>query len=226
MSLRPQWYPLVLTTFWVEYHLWGLAPFGYHLINVLLHITSALLLWRLLTKLNVPGAWLAAAIFALHPVEVESVAWATERKNVLSCTLALLSLLIYLDWADRAESRSWGKLCNAAAMLFVAALLSKTVVATLPATILVIHWWKRGKVKWADVIPLIPFFVVGIGLGIISQAYLEVQQNRRASSERFVELNLELDASAFSLPGSGQFLCGEDFVSVAAGVCLSAVEGD
>src|SRR5262249_29890221 len=92
----PQYYPLVHTTFWIEYHLWELSPVGYHLDNVLLHIASCMILWRLLTLLDVPGAWLAATIFALHPVMVESVAWVTERKNVLSCVFYLAAGYAYL----------------------------------------------------------------------------------------------------------------------------------
>lgn len=205
----PQWYPLVHTTFWIEYQLKDLRPRLYHLDNVLLHITSALLLWRLLTVLKVPGAWLAAAIFALHPVHVESVAWITERKNVLSCMFYLLTVLAYWRYIHggrdrRAEADSspprnvsetkpkslleWRYIL--ALTLFVAALLSKTVTATLPAALLVLLWWKNGRLRWADVMPLIPFFIVGIGMGLFT-AWLEVH-HVGASSDRIVELQLSL----------------------------------
>lgn len=172
----PQYYPLVHTSFWLEYHAWGLYPTGYHLTNLALHMASAILIWRLLLRLAVPGAWLAAAIFAVHPVAVESVAWVTERKNVLSCALALGSLLAYLsfrplDAVTAATPRSargvWGFYALSLA-LFVGALLSKTVTASVPAVLLVIIWWKRGRISWRDVAPLVPFFAVGLALAYVT----------------------------------------------------------
>jgi len=171
----PQYYPLVHSTFWIEYHLWGLDPRGYHLVNLACHACSALLVWRLLRLLRVPGAWLAAAIFAVHPVQVESVAWVTERKNVLSCALALGALLAYFrfspldqEWTAKQPARPPWKYYALALLLFVGALLSKTVTASLPAVVLVLIWWKRGRVTRQDVWRLAPFFVVGIALAGIT----------------------------------------------------------
>jgi tetratricopeptide (TPR) repeat protein len=161
----PQYYPLVFSLFWVEHALWGLQPFGYHLVNLLLHISNALLLVAVLKRLEVPGAWLAGVLFALHPVNVESVAWITERKNTLSFFFALLSLLAYMRFSSIAASadgppRRWGWYLPALA-LFAAALFSKTVACSLPAVILVLIWWKRGRIGVRDVGPLLPFFLLG-----------------------------------------------------------------
>jgi tetratricopeptide (TPR) repeat protein len=169
-AATPQYYPLVHTTFWLEYHLWGLAPLGYHLVNVLLHALAAWLLYRTLTRLSVPGAWLGAAIFALHPVQVESVAWVTERKNVLSAVFYFASALAYLRFNPLEETahsspRRW-KWYVLALLLFIVALLGKTVTCSLPAALLLASWWKRGRVRWTEVGPLLPFFLTGAVLGL------------------------------------------------------------
>ena len=160
-----QYYPLVHSAFWLQYKLWGDATLGYHLVNILLHSAAALMVAALLRRLAVPGAWLAAAVFALHPVHVESVAWITEQKNTLSAVFYLAAMITYLRF-DR-ERRTGIYL--AAAALFLLALLSKSVTATLPAALLVVFWWQRGRLSWRrDALPLLPFFAVGATAGLFT----------------------------------------------------------
>ena len=100
------YYPLVLTTFWALHKFVGLNPLPYHALNVLLHAVSAILLWRVLRLLELRGAWLGAALWALHPVTVQSVAWVTELKNTQSCVFYLLSILFFLKWEDQGRAVS------------------------------------------------------------------------------------------------------------------------
>lgn len=166
-----QYYPLTLTTLWLEYQAWGLEPLGYHLTNVALHAISALLLWRLLLRLGIPGAWVGATLFALHPMNVESVAWVTERKNVLSAVCYLGAFRLYWEFdasrqVDGGQVR-WG-LYALSFLLFLCALASKSVTATLPAAILVALWWKQGRIWLRDVQPLLPFFAAGTAYGLVT----------------------------------------------------------
>jgi tetratricopeptide (TPR) repeat protein len=179
----PQYYPLSFTSFWVDYHLWKLNPLGYHLINLLLHAINAILLWTILRQLRVRGAWLAAAVFAVHPVNVESVAWITERKNVLAGFFYLSSALACLQFwlpnlaADRRTQRgpqttaaglgNW-KFYWLALLLYLCALLAKTATIALPVAVLLVVWWKRGKVGWRELFPLTPFLAVGLAMGLFT----------------------------------------------------------
>jgi protein O-mannosyl-transferase len=167
-----QYYPLQLTSYWIEYHLWGLRPFGYHVVNVLLHALNALLLWTVLQRLEIPGAWLAAAVFAVHPVQVESVAWISELKNLLSTTFYLGTLLAFfrfrpLSTEARAGPPPW-RFYWLAITLFLCALLSKTVACSLPAILVLLIWWKRGRVERRDIGVLSPMFLLGITLGLMT----------------------------------------------------------
>jgi protein O-mannosyl-transferase len=165
LGATQQYYPLVHSVFWVEQRLWGNSTLGYHLVNILLHAFSALLLLRILQELEVPGAWLAAAIFALHPVQVESVAWISELKNTLSGALYLGAALAYLRF-DRTRRR---QLYAAALGLFALGLLSKTVIATLPGALLVVIWWKRGRLSGRqDALVVAPFFLMGMMSGLFT----------------------------------------------------------
>ena len=165
LGATQQFYPLLHSAFWVEHRLWGDATLGYHLINILLHAAATVLAALVLRRLAVPGALLAAAIFALHPVHVESVAWITEQKNTLSAVFYLAAMLVYLRFDQTRKAASYG----GALGLFLLGLLSKTTAATLPAALLVIFWWQRGKLSWRrDVGPLVPFFLLGAAAGVFT----------------------------------------------------------
>jgi Flp pilus assembly protein TadD len=153
------------SAFWLEHRIWGDELLGYHLVNIALHASSAFLLALILRELAVPGAIAAACLFALHPVQVESVAWISELKNTLSTVFYLASALVYLRFADTRRRDAYG----VAFLLYVLALLTKSVTATLPASLLIVAWWQRGRLEWRrDAEPLIPFFAIGIAAGLFT----------------------------------------------------------
>ena len=164
-STQAVYYPLVLTTFWVLHKFVGLNPLPYHILNVLMHAGSAVLLWRLLRQLGVHGAWLGAALWALHPVMVQSVVWVTELKNTQSCLFYLLSIIFFLSWEAQARVTRVVRI-NTTLMFalsltcFVLATLSKPSVVMLPVVLALCIWWRRGTVGWKDGIPLAPFLLV------------------------------------------------------------------
>ena len=161
------YWPLVYTSFWLEHKVWGLNPLGYHAVNILLHLANCLLLWRLLGRLAIPGAVLIAAVFAVHPLHVESVAWIIERKDVLS---ALFYLTAVLTWVRFDESPGPGRYALAL-LLFAAGLLCKSVVVTLPVALLTWHWWRRGRIIPVDLLRLAPFVAVGAGVTLADLAF-------------------------------------------------------
>jgi Flp pilus assembly protein TadD len=156
---------VVHSAFWFMDHLWGANTFAYHVVNVSLHALSAFLIVLVLRRLDIPGAVLAATVFLLHPLQVESVAWISELKNVLSTAFYLAALLAYLSFDARRTAATYA----AAFALFAVAVFSKTVTASLPAALLVVFWWQRGRVTWStDVRPLVPFFGVSLAGGAIT----------------------------------------------------------
>ena len=158
-----QYYPLLHSAFWVEHRWWGDATPGYHLVNILLHAVAAGLLFQVLRRLAVPGAAVAAALFALHPVGVESVAWISEQKNTLSAALCFAAALAYLRFDGRRRRSDY----VLATVLFVAALLAKSVTATLPAALLVVFWWRDGRLTWRQHWrPLLPWLGLGVAAGL------------------------------------------------------------
>jgi tetratricopeptide (TPR) repeat protein len=151
----------------LEYSLWGLDTTGYHWVNILLHGANALLLWQLLRKLSIPGAWLAAAIWALHPVQVESVAWVTELKNILMCFFFLLALLAWVDFVDGKPERKWSNYM-VAIVCCALSLFSKTTACTLPAALLLIFWLKNRPLHFRRWMEIAPFVGMGMGMGLLT----------------------------------------------------------
>lgn len=183
LTSTQQYYPVLFSAFWVEHKLWADHLLGYHLANVALHAGSCFVfalilrrLWapRLATAGNVPAngislgsdaPWFAALIFAVHPICVESVAWITEQKNTLSLLFYLLAALVYLDFAERRRPGLYA----AAFTLFLLALGSKTATVTLPGALLVVLWWKNGRLAWRrDVLPLLPWFLASAAIGALT----------------------------------------------------------
>jgi tetratricopeptide (TPR) repeat protein len=167
------YFPLTSTLFWIEWRLWGTTAAGYHVVNVLLHAVAAVLVWRVLQRLNVAGAWLAGLLFAVHPVAAASAAWITEGKNTLSLALGLLSIMAYLTYEERVAQRpdSAGRAAGwyaLAILLFLFALLAKTSLVTLPAVFLLCAWWRRGRIRGKDLLGSLPFFALSLGLGLVT----------------------------------------------------------
>lgn len=170
-DMPSQYVPMVYTVLRSEHSLWGLQPFGYHLTNILLHSLNALLIWILLYRLKIRGAWLISAIFALHPVQVESVAWITELKNTLSLFFALLSAIAYFQYTFVSNKKSNSNSHKTtyyllSLFLFICALASKAVICYLPVLLLIVLWWKNGRITLKDIRNLLSFFVFGLAGGL------------------------------------------------------------
>ncbi len=163
-TAMPQYFPVTWTTFWVEWRLWGMNATGYHVTNILLHAAGCVLLWRLLLRLNVPGAWLAGLLFAVHPVNVESVAWISERKNVLTLVFFLAAWLRYLRFEETGHRLHY----NWTLALFVLAVLSKSTAVVLPVAILLGSWWQRGRWERRDWQRVAPLLAIGLVAGLVS----------------------------------------------------------
>jgi len=183
------YWPLTWTSLWVEWRLWGPSPAGYHATNVALHLAAALLLWRALAALKLPGAWLAGLLFAVHPVGVESVAWISERKNVLSALPFLGAVLAWVSFEEGGRRRDYA----AALLLFLVALLAKTSVVMLPPVLLLLAWYRRGRLERRDWVRTAPFFALALLFGLVTMWF----QWSRA-----------LPAQALAARGPGERLAG------------------
>ena len=159
--LESHYWPLLYTSFWLEHKLWGFNPAGYHAVSILLHGVNSVLLWRLLARMGVPGAWAIAAVFVLHPVHVEAVAWIIARKDLLATFFYLLAVGCWLRYRERPQAGTYLALLA----FYLAGTLSKTVAITLPATLLVWVWWQQGRITARDFSQVAPLFLLGLVIG-------------------------------------------------------------
>lgn len=187
------YWPLTYTTFWVEWRIWGMHSAGYHVANVLLHVAAGLLLWRVLARLKIPGAFVGALLFALHPVNVESVAWITQQKNLVAMIFFLLSIFCFAETepgaapgpGPRQRPLHWYWLSLAA---FVLAMLGKGSVAPLPLVLLGIIGWHR-RLTFRDLIRIAPFFAVSALFTVVNiwfQAHIYGQIRTAGFVERML----------------------------------------
>jgi tetratricopeptide (TPR) repeat protein len=160
------YYPLDNTAWWIEWQLWGMQSTGYHMVNVALHLIGALLVWRLLAKFGLRFAWLGGLLFAIHPLQVESVAWVAELKNTLSLPFFLLAMICWIDFEDGRRRRDY--LLSLA--FFTIAMLGKPTMLTFPAVILLYAWWKRSRIDRRDIVASLPFFAVALIFGVVTVA--------------------------------------------------------
>ena len=177
------YFPLSYTALWAQWPFFGLRSTGYHVTTILLHIAGALLLWALLTKMKIPGAWLSALVFVVHPVCVESVAWVSETKNTLSLPLFLLACLCWVGQDEQADQAKRQRLYAGAIVFFLLSMFAKTSVVAFPVVTLLYAWWKRGKVTKQDVILALPLFAISIVLGIVTISY---QWGRAIGQEKII----------------------------------------
>jgi len=161
--------PLTVTVEWLEWHLWEMQTLGYHLVNVALHLTSAFLIWRLLTKFGLKLAWLGGLIFVVHPVAVESVAWISEIKNTLSLPPFLLAMLAYIDFEASGKAKKYWLALG----LFLTAMLCKATMVMFPLVILFYAWWRRGRIGLSDLKASTPFFAVSLAIGLTTTWFLQ-----------------------------------------------------
>jgi tetratricopeptide (TPR) repeat protein len=163
-----QYLPMQMTTYWLEYRLWGTNPLGYHIVNVILHAFTGVLLWRVLLRLEVPAAWLCAAVFLVHPVHAETAGYVTERRNLLSALFYFSSMLCWFNFEEREEKRWYA----ASLFLFLLALLSKTVTCSLPVILLLLRWMRGLPIRRKEILYVIPFFLVALPLALLT-AFME-----------------------------------------------------
>ena len=177
------YWPLTYTTFWLEHKLFGLNPVGYHIVNCILYFINVVMIWRLLLRLEVPGAWAISMIFTVHPLHVESVAWLIERKDLLSAVFYLGAVHVWLRFRESSSPKAYALALG----LYTLGMLSKSVVVTLPAALLVLLWWKQERISIQDLMHLLPFFIVGFAMALGDYLFYVVREEQLEVAYSFLE---------------------------------------
>jgi hypothetical protein len=164
----PDYFPLTYTAMWIQWIMFGDDPTGYHLTTIALHALSGLLLWALLAQLKLPGSWLAAVVFTVHPVCVESVAWISEIKNTLSLPFFLLSCLFWVKQDDSEQTRASSWWYTGSIITFLLAMLAKPSMVGLPLLTLLYAWWKRQRIAGHDLKRMAPLFLLALVMGLVT----------------------------------------------------------
>ena len=160
IAREAHYWPVAYTAFWLQHKLFGLNPLGYHIVNCLLYFVNVVLIWRLLLKLEVPGAWAISMVFTVHPLHVESVAWVIQQKDLLSALFYLGAVHAWLQFRESSSPKTYAL----ALSLYALGLLSKSIVITLPVALLVLLWWKQERISAQDIMRLFPFLIVGFAV--------------------------------------------------------------
>ena len=176
-------FPLSYSALWAQWPFFGRNPTGYHVTTIALHLIGSLLLWALLARMRIPGAWLTGLIFAIHPVAVESVAWVSETKNTLSLPLFLLACICWVEQDEAPDGPRRNRFYAISIVCFLLAMLAKTSMVGLPVLLLLHAWWKRGRVTEQDLVRSAPFFLVSLVLGIIT---IKFQHGRAIGAEKIL----------------------------------------
>jgi len=196
LTREAHYWPFLYSVFWIEYHIWDLHPFGYHLTNLLFHVVNVLLLWLILSSLNKEIALFAALLFAVHPVHVESVAWIIDLKDILSTAFYLGSFVLFMKFYSEGKKRhyvlSWA--------LFILSLLCKSMAVTFPVALVLWLWWKNGKIRGKDIFRLLPFVIAAFLIALGDVRFAQGREQVRLGFS-FIERCLIASRSVFFYMG-------------------------
>jgi Flp pilus assembly protein TadD len=170
--------PLTLTTFWIEYQIWSATTWPYHVVTLLLHGLAAVVLWRVLRRLGAPAAWFGAALWALHPVMAESVAWISEMKNTESGLFFLLSILFFLRWLEEQKPEGrlrWTTDYSLVLLFAFCAMACKSSTIILPVILCLCAWWQERDGWWRKAVFTLPLVPMSCLFAVVSVATQTIQ---------------------------------------------------